>query len=157
MAALWTPPNGLERGLLLRWVEQRLPGAMFDDARALPVAVQHGRKTVAVAIYQHRRGVDIEGVLAADTARWASRGTIAELLSYPFEILGCKRITLRIRSDNARAIRGVERAGFDHEGRLRCAYKDCDALIYGLTAAQWHSSRWRKVHEARHAPAQEAA
>jgi RimJ/RimL family protein N-acetyltransferase len=140
---LWTPRNAEDLDALLIWAERLLSNTSFDRARALPIGVMHGdAELVAVAVYSERRGANIEMSIAADTPRWATRHVIGQLLSYPFTVFGCRRITAVVREDNARSRRLVGGMGFKHEGTMRDAFEGADAMIFGLTKHDWAAGRW---------------
>jgi RimJ/RimL family protein N-acetyltransferase len=144
MSALWTPPTVEQRDFLLRWTSKRLDGISFDPATSLPVAVMHGDRIVCVVVYHQHRGSVIEMSNAADTPRWATQGVIAQLLATPFVALNCRLTTAIVRSDNTRARKFDEGIGFRYLGTMPDAFEDCDAILYGLTRAQWLASRWHK-------------
>lgn len=120
---------------LLDWVARRIPNAdpsWGGRARALGVAI--GSEIVAGMVlfdYDKRFG-HAEVAFAADNPRWATRTTIAKLLSWPFGQLGCQRLTTLIAASNKRAIKFNEGIGFRREGLIRKAYGDEDAVILGL-------------------------
>jgi len=151
MPRLWTPPDQAARTELLCWAEQRLQNVIFDRSRALPAAVMHGEQIAAVIVYHQHRGGTLEMTNAADTPRWATKSVIAELLAWPFVVMGCRRITAIVRADNARARRFDEGIGFEREGVLRDQFEGCDGILYGLTKRDWLASRWSRIWQERHA------
>ncbi|HUU25582.1 MAG TPA: GNAT family protein [Methyloceanibacter sp.] len=168
MVRLWTPKAQADRAMLLSWAEERLSSTVFSrngtalpgkevGSGALPVAVMRGDKIAAVIIYHQHRGASLEMTNAADTPRWATKGVIAELLSYPFEVLGCRRIEAIVRADNVRARRFDEGIGFEQEGIMREKFEDCDGIMYSLTKRDWLGSRWHRIWQDRHAIQEEAA
>ena len=147
MPGLVTPADPADRAGLLRWVEQRLPDARFDDATALPAGVVVGGELLAVAVYHSRREASVEMAIASTSPRWATKGTIAQLLAPPFTILGCRRITAIAHSDNTHSQHFLARLGFQFEGVLSDAFKDGDAVIFGMTRTRWESSAWHDEPE----------
>ena len=69
---------------------------------------------------------------AASRATWATKGSIAAMLAYPFGQLGCRRVTTFIARSNARAIRFNLGLGFKQEGCVRFGFGGEDALVFGL-------------------------
>jgi diamine N-acetyltransferase len=63
------------------------------------------------------------------------------LLHYGFDTLNLNRIWLRVFSDNPRAVRTYEKAGFIHEGRQREAAfkrgKYVDTLLMSVLRSEW--------------------
>jgi RimJ/RimL family protein N-acetyltransferase len=62
-------------------------------------------------------------------------------LRYAFAELNLHRVTLNVFSNNARAIRSYEKAGFRHEGRMRQAMRRdgtwLDILYMGILHDEW--------------------
>ena len=122
---------------LLDWIAARIPQVGPDHgwggkARAIGVVVA-GEIVAGMACmdWDQRHG-NIEIAMAADSARWASRDTIRRLLAWPFDQLGCRRLTTIIAADNDRALRLNEGLGFKREGLMRHGFGERDAVILGL-------------------------
>ncbi len=84
------------------------------------------------------------GIMIGETDEWGKGyGTesVLLLLQHGFETLNLNRISLRVYEDNPGAIRAYEKAGFQHEGRLREAefsdgeYKD--VMIMSVLRSDW--------------------
>lgn len=74
------------------------------------------------------------------------RSTWLAVLSYvfdPFPQLGCVRLQIHTRRDNARARKQATRLGFRYEGTLRRYYGDTAGLVYSLTADDLPAFRQR--------------
>ena len=120
---------------ILDWVARRIPNAHPSwGGRARGLGVSIGADIVAgMVIFDYdRRFGNAEVAFAAESPRWATRSTIAKLMSWPFGQLGCRRLTTLIAASNTRAIRFNEGLGFQREGLIRKAYGDEDAVILGL-------------------------
>ncbi|HXQ10980.1 MAG TPA: GNAT family protein [Caulobacteraceae bacterium] len=79
---------------------------------------------------------------ASETPRWLTRNLIRQILSYPFDQLGCQRITA-ITPKKARAARAfLDHFGFKREGVVRRGFGSDDAIISGLLKREWMRSRW---------------
>ena len=81
---------------------------------------------------------------AAARANWATKASIRALLKYPFEQLGCRRVTTYIAKSNARAIRFNLGLGFKQEGLVRYGFGDEDALVFGLLKEE--APAWMGLH-----------
>lgn len=93
------------------------------DFAAIGVADDDGALVAGCLYHSYvERYAGLEISFAASSARWARRGVIRALLSYPFLQLGCRRVTTVTPSDNARAIRFNLGIGFTREGTLRHFY-----------------------------------
>lgn len=132
---------------LLEWAA--LHGKVYDfrQQMASAIGVVIGDKLVAVCVYHTFRPMvpDIEMTIIADTPRWCTRGAVRFLLAYPFEQLGCARVTALIGRKNKRSRRLVEGLGWKLEGTARRAWdgrQDC--MIYGLLREE---CRWLKASE----------
>jgi RimJ/RimL family protein N-acetyltransferase len=84
------------------------------------------------------------GIFIGDKAYWnKGYGTEAVrlLLKHGFQTLNLHRIFLRVYTNNPRAIRSYEKAGFIHEGRLRQAeFREgeyLDVLLMGVLRPEW--------------------
>lgn len=85
--------------------------------------------------------------LALDRAgRGAGAGFVQALIRYGFEVLGARKIWLDASSENLRAQKVYERAGFVLEGRLRDHWhrpalgRNVDLMLYGLLRDEWQST-----------------
>ena len=121
---------------LASWVLRRLPlydpDESFGPCRAL--GVWDGKAILGAMVvygYSRRKG-QCHIAMAADSPKWATRSTISALLKYPFEQLGCRRVTTYTASRNERALRFNRGMGFKQEGVMRFAYGDDDCVIMGL-------------------------
>jgi RimJ/RimL family protein N-acetyltransferase len=68
-------------------------------------------------------------------------------LRFAFSEINLRRVTLTVFEYNRRAIRSYEKAGFQHEGRLRGALnkegKRWDMLYMGIRREEWLDSTSR--------------
>jgi RimJ/RimL family protein N-acetyltransferase len=91
------------------------------------------------------------GIMIGDKTEW-NKGHGTEVMTllqrHGFETLNLNRICLRVYSDNARAIRTYEKAGFVQEGRMRSAvYKNGkyeDVILMSVLRSEWVSRRKEK-------------
>ena len=101
------------------------------------ISVWSGNEICAVVIYSSHNGINCEVTVAATSKWWLRKSTLNILMKYPFYQLGCQRITLLIRQDNALTQRACEKVGFEREGCLRNFYPDgSNCLIYGLLKSE---------------------
>ncbi len=103
--------------------------------------VRRGRLLGGVVYYGYR-GFDIQIGIAFDGKGWALPGTPRALCAYPFQELGCERITAVTSKKNKTARAMLAKAGFRFEGVIRRGL-DCvrDGFIYGLLK---HECKWLK-------------
>lgn len=97
----------------------------------IAAAVNDDNEIIGVFLYTNFRKVSIEITCAGNTG-WLTRSNLREFLSYPFEQLGCRRVTAIVHRKNKLARNITERLGFKLEGICRQGFSDGDACIYGL-------------------------
>lgn len=148
MPAVCAPTNPAARDWLLAWAERRLPIEPFARELSYPLAVASINDPIAVVVYSQWRGGNIEVTIAAKTPRWASRGSVAELLAWPFEALGVRRITAMVAAGNTHSRRLAERLGFRYEGYHLDWFESGASISLGLTRAAWRQSRWHRYRVA---------
>lgn len=91
------------------------------------------------------------GILIGDKTEW-NKGYGSEamtlLLRHSFETLNLNRAFLRVYTDNIRAVRSYEKAGFVLEGRLREGVykfgKYEDVLIMSVLRSEWNARKKEK-------------
>jgi len=120
-----------EDKLVADWVYGTL--RLDPPATYTSIGVADGVRLVAGVVYSNFRGCDIEMVAASSTTRWLSRGRLAAFFAYPFEQLGCRRVTGIVDKGNKHSRRWMLKLGFKLEGVAREAMDNGhDACIYGL-------------------------
>jgi RimJ/RimL family protein N-acetyltransferase len=128
-----------------RWVAARMPIFEFGSTpyTAIGLADQTGALLAGV-VYQNYTKTDIHmHVAALPGKRWCCRAFIGEGFRYPFEQLGCRRVTGLVPAKNLEAQHFDEHLGFVLEGRVRDILPDGDDLIiYGMLREE---CRWLEV------------
>lgn len=72
-----------------------------------------------------------------------NRHLLSALLRYPFTQLGVQRVTAITPSDERTSVwRFLTQFGFQKEGRVRRGLGTGDAIIWGLLASEWATSRF---------------
>ncbi|MBN8582735.1 MAG: GNAT family N-acetyltransferase [Anaerolineae bacterium] len=160
----WVNDPEVTRGLMLY-----LPMSMRDETdwfdglakrdpnqRPLAIEVHKGKAWKLIGncgvfdIEMTNRSAEL-GIMIGDKAEW-NKGYGSEamtlLLRHGFETLNLNRIALRVYSENVRAVRSYEKAGFILEGRLRQAvYKHGtydDVLLMSVLRSEWDSRNKEK-------------
>lgn len=119
-----------DKARVIEWVERKL-----DDHFPLATAIglERDGELVAGVLYDRYNGASICMHVAADGSNWLTREFLFVAFAYPFNQLGCKRITGIVNSNNVRAQRFDEHLGFTLEARLKDAMPDgADMLIYRM-------------------------
>lgn len=131
------------------WVATKLPHFHIapDHYRALGLLAPGGQ-LVAGVVYDNFRGHDLHMHIAAvEGRRWLRREFLYEGFRYPFEQLGCERLTGLVASRNIEAQRFDEKLGFVLEGRLRQWLPDGDdLLVYGMLKSECRFLKRHGVH-----------
>ena len=130
---------------IAQWVANELeaPDAFHDPIgghfAGRSIGVLYDGVLIAGVVYSHYRPPSIEMSIASKSPLWANRRTLRAFFDYPFNELGCKRVTALVDSHNHAVRRFDERLGFRHEGTLRQGHPSGDAEIYGMLK---HECRW---------------
>lgn len=90
----------------------------------------------------------IQWSAASDDPRWLRRQLITDIMKYPFDVMGCNRITAHIPRRNERARKFHRAFGFQQEGLIRRGFGDDDCAVYGLLKSEWKRSRFNTERQA---------
>lgn len=143
---------------LVEWACKRIPWMDYSPTmRAVGVAdgTDASAKLLAVCVYHNYipkkliEGKPWYGIceisFAAESASWASRRTISNLLRIPFLDYDCRKIVTVIPSTNKRAIRFNEGIGMKLEGTLSDHFaKGVHACVFGMKRG-YFDSHWRDL------------
>jgi len=127
---------------IAEWVGQRVDVNYWGE-HYKAYGILDNNKLVCGVVYSNYRGRDCEVSIAAE-GKWCTRKNLKTFLDYPFEVLGCERITAICKKKNKQGRRFVERLGFKLEGNARKAFPDDDAIIYGFLKEEYEE--WVKAH-----------
>lgn len=89
--------------------------------------------------------VELRRLALAGTGQGQGQHFLRALLDYGFGSLGAARVWLDASSENPRAMRTYDRAGFTLEGRLRQHWyrpalgRVVDLILYGMLRREWES------------------
>ena len=132
--------------LMTAWVRARIPymdPEGFGPCQALGVMDSKDKVIGGVVFHgwnSHYRSIEVS--CAADSAKWLSRGIIHAILSYPFEQLGCERVSSATKADDKRTRHVLEALGFQYEGTGRRMFGDHDGVGYSLLRDEWRAGRF---------------
>lgn len=114
-------------------------GGPFREYTAL--GLMRNGELVAGVVYNFYTGTNICMHIGAKPGRmWLNREFLHAAFDYPFNELGCRRVTGLVPKKNKDARRFDEHLGFKLEGCMRQALADDDMLIYGMTRKD--AQRW---------------
>lgn len=121
-----------DRGALAEFILERLPTEESFGEHYTAIGLEdNGVIKGAVAFYNYL-GRDIELSIAVDTHACLRPEYTSRILDYPFNELGCERVTCVVHSGNRKSIIFLNKLGFIFEGVKRGFYPDGDAVIYGM-------------------------
>lgn len=125
------------------WLIDRLPDVMTLPGGYVAIGVARGDELIGGCLYTNFTrcpgGGDIQ--IWAAGRDWVSRKTIRAMLGYPFDQLGCHRITALAARGNRKSRALMEGLGFKLEGVARKGMGPrTDAMIYGLLR---EDNKWR--------------
>ncbi len=88
---------------------------------------------VAGVVYAEFNGPNVVCHIASDgSRRWLTREYLRTIFDYPFNQMGCERITVCVGQKNADSNRFVKHLGFELECRLEGAHPTGDLLVYRM-------------------------
>jgi RimJ/RimL family protein N-acetyltransferase len=89
-------------------------------------------KLVAGVAYAEWNGPNVVCHIASEGSHWLTRPYLWAIFDYPFNQLGCKRITVCVGEGNEPSRRFVKHLGFNQEAELYGAHPTGDLIIYGM-------------------------
>lgn len=104
-----------------RWVGDHIPHSFngFDPCIAIGYANTAGKLIAGFVFSGYQKECGIIGLtVAAISPQWARRELIHEILSYPFEQLGCYKVFTATPADNEKALKVNNHIGFKREAIL---------------------------------------
>ena len=127
---------------VVRWVARKT-NEYGNFGTAQGIGWQKDGLIVAGVAYCEWNGPNVVCHIASDgSRRWLTREYLRVIFDYPFNQLGCKRITVCVGEGNGASRRFVEHLGFTRETTLAGAHPSGDLLVYRL----WKEDcRWTKV------------
>ncbi len=132
---------------LLNWCAERLGFGSSFQSGSVAIGVARDNELLAVAAFDNYRTspqgipLSVECSIAAESPRWATKKTIAGILSYPFCHLRVQRVTAMVQEKNARSIKFLNGLGFVREGFVRAAVDDGSG-IYITGMLRDEAKRW---------------
>lgn len=98
-------------------------------------------RLVAGVSYTQWNGPNVVVDVAAERVRWCTPEILWCFFSFPFDQLGCTRMTAPVSVANRHSQKFVEHLGFTLEATLEDACKDGNLLLYRLLK---QDCRWLK-------------
>lgn len=127
----------------------RIPGIESFGAEYQTLGlIDQGGRTWAAVIYTDYSRFNICMHVASEGAQWMTKSFLFAVFDYPFNQLGCDRVTAFVASKNSRSRHFCERIGFLKEGTLREAHHGDDLIAYGMLKRE---CRWIEHGKAKRA------
>ena len=105
----------------------------YESGSRCVASVTQG-KIRAVVIYSFMtKHACCMSVASDGSKRWLSRSFLRAVFAVPFAQWGMSRVTALVRPTNEAALGFDRNLGFKCEGRMRAAFGDEDAIIFGMT------------------------
>ena len=99
-------------------------------------------KLIGGVVFNQYTGTGVSMHVAGEKG-WLNREFLRAAFRYPFDQLGCRRVTGLVRTDNLEAQRFDEHLGFKREGLIREGDDDgCDLILYGMLRRE---CRWINI------------
>lgn len=139
---------------LLDWIGWRAGVKEWGKARGFGLLDPDAGIIAGIAFNKYDRWDVMIHVAAIEKSRWMSKALLFAVFDYPFNTLGCHRITALVAKKNLSSRELVTRVGFTFEGMLREGEKGTgdDLLAYGMLLRE---CRWlaygNKLKENNHA------
>lgn len=134
------------------WVARRIDEMDSGDefGPCVAIGVAEGTTPIAGVVYHmySRRWDTMQISVAAMTPRWAQKGIIYALLSYPFDQQGVRKLWSCINSSNERALRFNRGLGFKPEATMARQYGNNHAII-----TRMYDTDFRRIYGAKYAEA----
>lgn len=135
-----------ESAYFANWAAQHLD-TPIDTTMCHAIGIMDGANIIGSVVYSHYYGHDMQMTIATVSPRWCTRGVLRALFDYPFNQLGCARVTAVTTKRNKAARKLLGRLGFVLEGVLRNGYDGRrHALVYGLLRddCEWRVNSGKK-------------
>jgi RimJ/RimL family protein N-acetyltransferase len=122
--------------------------AITDFGPCTAIGICDGEWLIAGVVYNWYRQANIEMTIASISPRWCASRILRGLFSYPFEQIGCRRVTAVTEHTDLSVRAFLRRLGFTEEGVMRHSYLNGnDAVIHGMLREEcrWIGDKERSV------------
>jgi RimJ/RimL family protein N-acetyltransferase len=131
-------------------VNARIPalqGASFGPCSAIGVAGVSGAPLAGVVFHDYQPAfATIQLSFAADSPRWATRGMVKQLLSYPFEQLAVRKVWAAVPHTHDRALKLIKGLGFVQEAVLKHHFGNRTHAVMWRLLKEDYRLRYGDVH-----------
>lgn len=125
------------------WVCART-GGEWQANRGATIGLAEDGKLIAGVVFEDHNGPNVMMHVAAKPgARWMTRDYLWICFDYPFNQLGCRRITGLVPSSKPSVLDFDKHLGFEYEATLEGAHPDGDLIVLKMTREK---CRWLKLN-----------
>ncbi len=118
---------------ITQWVQERIPHVGQEGfGPSSAIGIKKDGYLIAGIVYHRYQKFDIEMSMASIDPRWASKKVLRVMFQYPFQQLGCLRVTATTPKHYKHVRSFLERLNFKLEGVIRKGLGGDDACLYGL-------------------------
>lgn len=121
-------------GDVFNWVIQNLETSPENFAKHITLGIMLEGKIIAgVILSDIRENVDVWLTIFSDNKRWCNKRILCAIFGVCFELLKCRRASVRVDEKNQKSIKLIEGLGFQKEGVLK-GFEDNghDSIIYAM-------------------------
>ena len=121
-------------GDVFNWVIKNLKASPENFSRHVTLGIMLDSEVIAgVILSDIRENVDVWLTIFATDKRWCNKRILRAIFEVCFELLKCRRVSVRVDEKNFKSIRLVEGLGFQKEGVLK-KFEDNghDSIIYAM-------------------------
>jgi diamine N-acetyltransferase len=139
------------------WYENTLKQPVQEQPLVIEIDTPQGWTAIGnlslMNLDWHTRSAEV-GIFIGEKSYWSQgygRAAMEILLEHAFLSINLHRIYLRVFETNPRAIRSYEKAGFQHEGRLRAAHYQngqfIDVILMSVLRPDWDARQRESLRE----------
>ncbi|MBP5615333.1 MAG: GNAT family N-acetyltransferase [Alphaproteobacteria bacterium] len=123
-----------QTGDVFAWVVKNLQTSAEYFCGQITLGIMQNNEVIAgVVLSNIRENVDVWMTIFALDKKWCNRRILRALFGVCFDVLKCRRASVRVDASNQKSVKLIEGLGFHKEGVLR-AFEDNgnDAIIYAM-------------------------
>ncbi len=125
------------------WVLKNLHATPDDFGKHITLGIMLSSEPVAgIILHSIRKKRDVWLTVFAENKRWCTKRILRAVFGVCFDLLKCRRVSVRVDAQNFKSIKLIEHLGFVKEGVLRAFENNGhDAVIYSMfnNQCQWRT------------------
>lgn len=124
------------KALIAQFVSKANNENHWDWENFSALGLMENNQLIAGVLYNHYNPPNICMHVGAIGKSWLNRDFLFAAFDYPFNQLGCGRVTALVPKKNKAARKFDEHLGFKLEGVMRQALADDDMMVYGMLRSE---------------------